>query len=49
MLCLKTPSKADWIDSAQVDLQRIMVDHAHCEKKAATNAMSLINRYPDRD
>lgn len=49
MLCLKTPSKADWIDSAQVDLQRIMVDHAHCEKKAASNAMSLINRYPDRD
>ena len=26
-----------------------MVDHAHCEKKAAANGMALINRYPERD
>ena len=49
MLCLKTPSQPYWIENAQVDLHRIMVDHAHCEKKAAANAMALINRYPDRD
>lgn len=49
MLCLKVPSKAQWVEKAQIDIERILVDHAHCEKKAAANAMSLINRYPDRD
>ena len=49
MLCLKAPSRPRWIESAQVDLQKIMVDHAHCEKKAAANGMALINRYPDRE
>ena len=49
MLCLKSPSRPRWIESAQVDLMMIMVDHAHCEKKAAANGMALINRYPDRD
>lgn len=49
MLCLKTPSQPRWIANAQVDLHRILVDHAHCEKKAAANAMALINRYPERD
>ena len=49
ILCLKTPSQPRWIESAQVDLHKIMVDHAHCEKKAAANAMALINRYPERD
>lgn len=49
MLCLKTPSQPQWVENAQVDLHRILVDHAHCEKKAAANGMALINRYPDRD
>ena len=49
MLCLKTPSQHHWVENAQVDLHRIMVDHAPCEKKAAANGMALINRYPERD
>lgn len=49
MLCLKTPSQPKWIENAQIDLHRILVDHAHCEKKAAANGMALINRYPERD
>ena len=49
MLCLKVPSQPRWIENAQVDLHKIMVDHAHCEKKAAVNGMALINRYPERD
>ena len=49
MLCLKTPSQHHWVENARVDLHRIMVDHAHCEKKAAANGMALINRYPERD
>lgn len=49
MLCLKQPSRPHWIDNASVDLQKIMIDHAHCEKKAALNGMALINRYPGHD
>lgn len=48
MLCLKAPSRPAWIGNARVDLEKIMIDHAHCEKKAAANGMALINRYPDR-
>lgn len=30
------------------DLPLILVDHAHCEKKAASSALNLLFRYPDR-
>jgi tRNA-(ms[2]io[6]A)-hydroxylase len=49
MLCLKISSQPSWIEVAKNDLPRVLIDHAHCEKKAAANALSLINRYPDRD
>jgi len=29
------------------DLDRVLVDHAHCEMKAASNALSLAARHPD--
>jgi len=28
------------------NLDQVLVDHAHCERKAAATALSLINRYP---
>ena len=30
-------------------MDEILLDHAHCEKKAASTALSLIFRYPDLD
>lgn len=30
-----------------MDLDAVLVDHAHCEMKAATNALSLVVRHPD--
>jgi tRNA-(ms[2]io[6]A)-hydroxylase len=30
------------------DLDRVLVDHAHCEMKAASNALSLAARHPER-
>lgn len=47
MLGLVVPTDDDWVRLALADLPRILVDHAHCEMKAATNAMSLVTRYPD--
>jgi tRNA-(ms[2]io[6]A)-hydroxylase len=49
MLCLKAPSQPSWIAVASSDLDRVLLDHAHCEKKAAVNAMALVSRYPERD
>ena len=46
LLC-KTPKS--WIDRALNSLDVLLLDHAHCEKKAATTAISLIHRYPERN
>jgi len=48
MLKLKSDTPTTWVDVAIRNLDLIVLDHAHCEKKAAATALSLINRYPDR-
>jgi len=47
MLSLKTETDAAWAEEAMRDLDRVLVDHAHCEIKAASNALSLVARHPD--
>ena len=37
----------EWIEKAKESLEILLVDHALCEKKAATTALTLINRYPE--
>jgi tRNA-(ms[2]io[6]A)-hydroxylase len=46
MLCLKVPTDAAWAASALRDADAVLVDHAHCELKAASNALSLVARHP---
>lgn len=48
MLNLAKPTDAGWVSRALVDLDEVLVDHAHCEKKAASTAVSLLFRYPER-
>ena len=48
MLGLKTPTRPGWIRAAAADPLRVLIDHAHCEKKAAASALSLISKYPAR-
>jgi tRNA-(ms[2]io[6]A)-hydroxylase len=38
-----------WIAVALSDLDALLDDHAHCEKKAAASALSLIVAYPGHD
>jgi tRNA-(ms[2]io[6]A)-hydroxylase len=45
MLSLKTETDAGWAEGAMRDLDRVLVDHAHCEMKAASNALSLATRH----
>jgi tRNA 2-(methylsulfanyl)-N6-isopentenyladenosine37 hydroxylase len=43
LLC-QTPQR--WIDIALENQDLLLIDHAHCEKKAASTAMALLYRYP---
>jgi tRNA 2-(methylsulfanyl)-N6-isopentenyladenosine37 hydroxylase len=48
MLCLKCSTKPGWIKEALKDLDSLLIDHAHCEKKAAATGLSLLSSYPER-
>lgn len=45
MLGLLTPTDPSWVDAAEGDLAGLLSDHAHCELKAASNALGLIGRF----
>jgi tRNA-(ms[2]io[6]A)-hydroxylase len=44
---LKAATSPRWLTVALADFDTVLVDHAHCEKKAAANALSLLQVYPD--
>jgi len=44
---LRAATPRAWIDAAVADLPTLLVDHANCEKKAASTAMALIFAYPE--
>ena len=46
MLNLASETDPSWVTRALADLDEVLVDHAHCEKKAAGTAVNLIFRYP---
>ena len=45
MLSLKSDTSERWLAQVDANLDEVLVDHAHCEKKAAGTAMSLIFAY----
>lgn len=47
MLNLQLPTDPRWVQLVEQDLRQVMVDHAWCEHKAASNAMSIIVRFPE--
>lgn len=44
---LDCPTPDAWVDAALINLELLLIDHAQCEKKAASTAMSLLYRYVD--
>ncbi len=46
MLGLKLPTDPRWINVAKQNLEEILKDHAYCEQKAASTAISLIIGFP---
>lgn len=47
MLGLQLPTDPRWARLVKQDLSELLTDHAWCEMKAASNAMSMMVRYPD--
>ena len=45
---LACPTPRAWINVALQNLPVLLIDHAHCEKKAASTALNLLFRYVDR-
>ena len=40
MLGLKLPTDPRWVNIAEMNLEKILIDHAFCEQKAASTAFS---------
>lgn len=47
MLGLKLSSDPRWVNIAEKNLEEILSDHAFCEQKAASTAISLIVSFPE--
>lgn len=45
---LTTPTPQAWLDAALDNMPLLLIDHAHCEKKAASTALNLMYRYVDK-
>ena len=46
MLGLKMATDPRWVNIVEKNIQEILIDHAYCEQKAASNAISMIVQYP---
>ncbi len=47
MLGLKLPTDPHWVNIVEGNIDEILTDHAWCEQKAASNALSLIVNNPE--
>lgn len=45
---LESDSSPKWIEAVMADFDSFLIDHAHCERKASSMAMSFVAKYPDR-
>jgi tRNA-(ms[2]io[6]A)-hydroxylase len=45
MLHLRSPTHDRWLAQVDAHLDEVLIDHAHCEKKAAGTALNLIFHY----
>jgi len=44
---LLVPTPAAWVERAQADTATLLIDHANCEKKAASTALALMFAYAE--
>jgi tRNA-(ms[2]io[6]A)-hydroxylase len=44
---LRAPTPPAWVEDALANLPELLLDHANCEKKAASTALALMFAYPE--
>jgi tRNA 2-(methylsulfanyl)-N6-isopentenyladenosine37 hydroxylase len=49
MLGLKLATDPNWVNIAEKNIEEILTDHAYCEQKAASNAISIVLGWPQHD
>lgn len=49
MLHLAAPTEPSWAEWAVENLDELLIDHAHCEMKAASTALGLVFHYSQHD
>jgi tRNA-(ms[2]io[6]A)-hydroxylase len=47
VLGLQLPTDPRWVNLAEESIEDILTDHAYCEQKAASSAISIIIKFPD--
>lgn len=48
MLGLKLPTDPRWVNIVEKNIEEILTDHAFCEQKAASTAISFIVLFPEK-
>ncbi len=44
---MKLPTDPRWVNIVEKNIEEILTDHAYCEQKAASNAISIIVKHPE--
>ncbi|WP_133130440.1 tRNA-(ms[2]io[6]A)-hydroxylase [Legionella yabuuchiae] len=44
---LRIPTPQAWLNQATLQLPLLLIDHAHCERKAAATAINFMSKYPE--
>ncbi|KTD23089.1 tRNA-(ms(2)io(6)a)-hydrolase(tRNA hydroxylase) [Legionella lansingensis] len=45
---LGVPTPSLWLEACLDNLPTLLIDHAHCERKAAATAVNFISKYPEK-
>lgn len=48
MFRLQLPTDPRWVNIVEKNVEEIMTDHAYCEQKAASNAISIVIKFPEK-
>ena len=48
MFRLKLPTDPRWVNIVEKNIEEILTDHAFCEQKAASNAITIVVKFPEK-
>lgn len=48
MFRLQLPTDPRWVNIVEKNISEILTDHAYCEQKAASNAISIVVKFPEK-